>query len=94
MATAPNCNKNKERARIRRAGHLEHNKEEAEWAKNLESSKYPHCVGKNLFDDCPESLDETNNPPSGCRSCPQYVPSIEERKKKMQELMSLMKKQN
>lgn len=92
MATAPNCNKNKERARMRRSGHLEHNKEEDEWAKKLSSNKYPHCIGKKIFDDCPEELEDTNTPPSGCRSCPQYVPSIEERKKKMRELMNLMKR--
>jgi len=90
MATAPNCKKNSERARLRRAHHLEHNKEDAEWSKTLESNRYPKCVGKNLFDDCPrEILDAV---PSTCKSCPQYVPSIDERRERMRKLMAEMKK--
>lgn len=90
MPTAPDCNKNAQRARMRRAGHLEHNKEEEEWAKKLNSSKYPACVGKNLFDDCPTEITETV--PSSCKSCPQYVPTVDERKERMRQLMEEMKK--
>lgn len=45
MGSASNCKKNVERARMRRAHHLEHNKEEAERSKTLESnmSKCPIC---------------------------------------------------
>lgn len=92
MATAPNCRKNAEQARLRRAHHLEHNKEEDKWAKTLTSYKYPHCIGKKIFEDCPEELKDIKNPPSACRSCPQYTPSLEDHKKKMQEIMELMKK--
>ena len=91
MATAPNCNKNAERARLRRAHHLGHNKEESEWSKKLASNKYPKCVGKNLFDDCPTEIEGTS-PPLSCKSCPQYVPSIDERKERMRKLMDEMGK--
>lgn len=89
MATAPNCNKNAQRARLRRAHHLGHNKEDAEWSKKLASNKYPTCVGKNLFDDCPGEVGDVV--PSGCRSCPQYVPSVDERRERMLKLMSEIK---
>ena len=90
MATAPNCKRNSERARLRRAHHLEHNKEESEWSKKLASNKYPKCVGKNLFDDCPEEV--FDKVPSTCKSCPQYVPSREERVERMRQLMAEMQK--
>lgn len=92
MATAPNCKKNSERARLRRSHHLGHNKEDAEWSKKLDSNKYPKCVGKKIFDDCPDTLEDKTSPPSGCKSCPQYVPTVDERKKRMQELLAIMKK--
>ncbi len=90
MATAPNCNKNAKRARMRRAGHLEHNKEEAEWSKTIKANKYPKCVGKNLFDNCPTEISETI--PPTCKSCPQYIPSMDERKERMRKLMEEVKK--
>ncbi len=89
LATAPNCNKNAERARLRRAHHLGHNKEKSEWSKTLDSNKYPKCVGKNLFEDCPTKVPEVA--PSTCKSCPQYIPSIDERKERMRKLMEVMK---
>ena len=88
MATAPDCNKNAQRARLRRAHHLGHNKDESEWSKKLDSNKYPKCVGKNLFEDCPTKVPEVA--PSTCKSCPQYVPSIDERKERMRKLMEVM----
>ncbi|MFH1127608.1 MAG: hypothetical protein V1718_05865 [archaeon] len=89
MATAPNCNKNSERARLRRAHHLGHNKEETDWSKKLDSNKYPKCVGKGLFEDCPDEI--SDEVPTGCKSCPQYVPSVDERKERMLKLMAEMK---
>ena len=89
MATAPNCKKNSERARLRRAHHLEHNKEELEWSKKLDSNKYPKCVGKNLFEDCPTEVNDYV--PSICKSCPQYIPSREDMKGRMRKLMEEMK---
>lgn len=89
MATAPNCNKNAQRARMRRAHHLEHNKEDEKWSKTLESNRYPKCVGKNIFEDCPAEV--TDTVPSTCKSCPQYTPSIDERKERMLKLMSEVK---
>ncbi|MFH1126826.1 MAG: hypothetical protein V1718_01820, partial [archaeon] len=90
MATAPDCNKNSQRARMRRVCHLEHNKVEEEWAKKLKSSKYPRCVGTNLFDDCPTEITDTIS--STCKSCPQYVPSVDDKKERMRKLMEEMKK--
>lgn len=92
MGGVPNYSNTKARSRMKQAGYLERDKCESEWGKKLKV-KYPDCVGQGLFDDCPEKLDDSKNVPSICRSCPQYIPPIEERKKKMQELMNMMKKE-
>ena len=95
MAQAPNCGKIAARARLRRSHHLGQNKEDTAWNKTLETSKYPKCVGKKLFEDCPEEVLDEKNPPSRCKACPQFKPTaeiLEERKKHMVELMALFKK--
>ena len=94
MATAPNCNKNSARARLRRAHHIESNKDDAEWAKILKNNKYPKCseLKEKIFDECPKEIEDVNNPPSQCRTCPQFVPTREMRKKRAMELMALMGK--
>lgn len=97
MSTAPNCNKNAERARLRRAMFLKADKENAEWNKTLKTTKYPACIGKNLFEDCPKEVPDTKNPPSGCKACPQFTPTAEmweERRKRMAELMASIRKTN
>lgn len=94
MASAPNCKKNSERARMRRAHHIEDNKKDAEWNKILDNNKYPKCfeLKEKIYDNCPEKLDDPENPPSECRICPQFVPTKDMRKKHAMELMALMRK--
>lgn len=60
-----------------------------EYSKTRDSDKYPMCVGKKIFDDCPKIVPETV--PSTCKSCPQYMPSIAEQKERMRKLMEEMK---
>jgi len=78
-----------EKVRLRRAHHLEYNREEAKYSKTRDSNKYPMCVGKKIFDDCPKKVPETV--PSTCKSCPQYVPSIDEQKERIRKLMGEVK---
>lgn len=95
MATAPNCKKNAERARLRRAMFIKVDREAAEWDKTLKTHKYPACIGKNLFEECPKEVTDTKNPPSVCKHCTQFTPTaemLEERRKHMAELMASMNK--
>lgn len=92
MAQAPNCGKIAARARLRRSHHIGQNKEDAAWNKTLESNKYPKCVGKKLFEDCPEALDGVSNTPHTCKICSQYVPTKEERRARMMKLMAEIKR--
>ncbi len=32
--------------------------------------KYPHCVG--TYPDCPDKIEDPNNPPEQCKKCPMY----------------------
>ena len=89
MATAPNCAKNAQMARMRRAHHDKQNKEDAAWNKLLEDNKYPKCVGWKIFDDCPDVVDESKVL-SQCRSCVQYVPTKEDIQKRHAELSALL----
>lgn len=92
MSTAPNCSKNTQRARLRRARYIEHDKNEEKWVKELGSSKYPRCIGKGFFDDCPKEVPDIKNPPSSCRSCPEFVPPMDEIRNRMKALMEEMNK--
>ncbi len=34
------------------------------------SKKYPNCVG--TYPDCPDKIEDPNNPPEQCKKCPMY----------------------
>ncbi len=93
MATAPNCSKNAVNARLRRASHIEQNKEDAQWAKTLKKANYPKCTEfrEKVFDSCPGKVEDIDNPPSGCRSCPGFSPTRNMIKRRAEELMLLRK---
>lgn len=74
---------------MRRAMFLKVDKENADWEKKTKA-KYPDCVGKKLFEDCPEKVE--GDPPSVCRACPQYTPSKEDVRQRMMKLMAEMGK--
>ena len=90
MATAPNCSKNALRVRLRRARYMEEDREEERWSRALASYKYPDCIPKGFFDDCPQGIADMKNPPAACKSCPQYVPSVEDIKYRMRAFMEEM----
>lgn len=90
MGGVPSYSNVKAQSRMKQSAYIERNKDDSTWAKKLESNKYPACVGKNLFDDCPTEISDTV--PSTCKSCPQYIPTIDERREKMRKLMEEMKK--
>ena len=94
MASAPNCDKIKAQARLRRAHHIEDNKKDSEWNKIIKDNKYPKCLElkDKIFEFCPIISVNLNNPPSACRTCPQFIPTPEMRRKKAIELIALINK--
>ena len=90
MPGAPNYKKHRQKVHLNSTHHIKDDKEHAKWSKTLETNKYPKCVGKKLFEDCPEALDDVSNPPRTCKICSQYSPTKEERRERMRALMAEM----
>ena len=44
------------------------------------SGKFPNCI--DFFDDCPPQINDPNNPPDQCKTCPKYRESKYFRPKK------------
>ncbi|MCD6215647.1 MAG: hypothetical protein J7J92_01065 [Candidatus Aenigmarchaeota archaeon] len=47
---------------------------------NVNKQAYPNCIG--FFDDCPPQINDPNNPPDQCKTCPKYRESKYFRPKK------------
>ncbi len=94
--SGPNYSRAKALKQPRNVGEAESQKWGSSWADILRKNKYPKCIElkEKLFEYCPENVDDIDNPPKECKTCPQReapASSVRERFLKLQEEMRKVK---